>query len=283
VSEEELQARVKALAAAEAAQAAAAAAADASAARAANKTSNGSSKKGAGAATARPSAVGTVSAERAGSAAPLTAAPSGPFAAAHNNLKDWGRRMEAYRQVVQEDAADLATKVRGVGVLRHSMCGCACCSVNGLSRIRVPGPCVRLGGKKTVWRLGQTSTASWPACCVAAATLQRAAAIAAYQAQLAAEAAAEAAAAAAAAATAAADASSEDTQAAAKVSSKPPAADKAGGSRMGTPRTHGKASAAGTDGCQLPPDVMLPEHGGFVAYFVEGGEQSMIMVGQGGD
>jgi hypothetical protein len=38
-------------------------------------------------------------------------APAGPFTAAHNNLKDWGRRMEAYRLLLQEDAVDLAAKV----------------------------------------------------------------------------------------------------------------------------------------------------------------------------
>lgn len=117
-----------------------------------------------------------------------------------------------------------------------------------------------------------TTAANLLGFCVVADILQRAATVAAYQAQLAAEAAA-------AATTTAAGSGSEEPQAAAKANSKPPAADKAGGaatggsSRMGTPRTHGKPSAAGTDGCQLPPDVTLPEHGGFVAYFVEGGEQ----------
>lgn len=30
----------------------------------------------------------------------------------HNTEKEWGRRMEMYKQIVQEDAADLAAKVR---------------------------------------------------------------------------------------------------------------------------------------------------------------------------
>lgn len=157
VSEEELQARVKALAAAEAAQAAATAATDASAARAANGASNGSNKKAAAAAAAaRPSAVGTVSAERAGSAVPLAAAavaPSSPFVAAHNNLKDWGRRMEAYRQVVQEDAADLASKVRGVCV-----CGYVCdsieCHVESCS-------CARNLDRATTKQLGYARSVAW--------------------------------------------------------------------------------------------------------------------------
>ena len=119
VGEEELQRRVKALAAAEAAAAAAAAAADAAAAKAANSSSagnGGSAKKPAGQrpSVANPSAAAAAAAAAAtaGVGAAAGAAPgAGVFAAAHNNLKDFGRRMEAYRQLLQEDATDLAAKV----------------------------------------------------------------------------------------------------------------------------------------------------------------------------
>jgi hypothetical protein len=67
----------------------------------------------------RPSVAGAAAAAAAAAAAGAagTAAmvPS-PFAAPHNNLKDWGRRMEAYKQVLQEDAADLTAKVRTCAV-----------------------------------------------------------------------------------------------------------------------------------------------------------------------
>jgi hypothetical protein len=124
VSEDELQRRIKALQAADAA--AAAAAADASAAKA--TTANGGSKKGG---TARPSV--------AGAAAGTAAMVPSPFAAPQNNLKDWGRRMEAYRQILQEEAADLAAKVGTCGacgwLLRACPAGqegwCMCCGPLG--------------------------------------------------------------------------------------------------------------------------------------------------------
>jgi hypothetical protein len=76
----------------------------------------------------------------------------------------------------------------------------------------------------------------------------------AYQAQQAAAAAAEAAA-------------GEQAQASGREGGRQ-AGDKQGGSRTVTPRSR-QAAAGGEQ--VLPPDVKLPEHGGFVAYFVDAG------------
>lgn len=115
VAEEELQWRVKALADA----AAALAAAEAAAGKGATTTnSSSSSKKAVAAAGPRPSIAGSTPQQQqqppAGSAV-AAAAAAGPFVAVHNNMKDWGRRMEAYKALLHEDAADLAAKV-GAGV-----------------------------------------------------------------------------------------------------------------------------------------------------------------------
>jgi len=116
VAEEELQRRVKALADA----AAALAAAEAAAGKGGTTTSSGSSSSSKKAAAGpRPSIAGGTPQQQqqppAGSAA-AAAAAAGPFVAVHNNMKDWGRRMEAYKALMHEDAADLATKV-GDGVV----------------------------------------------------------------------------------------------------------------------------------------------------------------------
>jgi hypothetical protein len=78
--------------------------------------------------------------------------------------------------------------------------------------------------------------------------------VAAYQAQQA-------------AAAAAADAASDQALASGREGGRQ-AGDKQGGSRTVTPRI--RQPAAGEQA--LPPDVKLPEHGGFVAYFVDAGE-----------
>jgi hypothetical protein len=94
--------------------------------------------------------------------------------------------------------------------------------------------------------------------------------IGAYQAQLAAEAAA--------AAAAVTDDTAQPASVGAKSSSKLPGNKAAvAGSRLGTPR-HGKA---GSSEAVLPPDVKLPEHGGFVAYFVDAGRAKDSEVGGG--
>lgn len=100
VPEDELLRRVRALAAAEAAAAAAAAGS--------SPNSPGPGKASGGTAGKKPISAGKREAGPAGEAA-AAAVP-----ASHNNEKDFARRLEAYKQLMQEDAADLAAKVRRV-------------------------------------------------------------------------------------------------------------------------------------------------------------------------
>lgn len=97
--EDELIRRVKALAAAEAAAAAAAAAA-------ASPAGKGAAPKG-----SKPVSAGKSSAGGGGNGSSAGDKGGAGLPASHNNEKDWARRMEAYKQLMQEDAADLAANV----------------------------------------------------------------------------------------------------------------------------------------------------------------------------
>lgn len=107
------------------------------------------------------------------------------------------------------------------------------------------------------------STALYAATC--ACTPQRAAVIAAYQAQLAAEAAA------------AGDGSDPQPTAGNKGSKQAGAGGGGGGSKVATPRHMSRLSMGEVQ--QLPPDVKLPEYGGFAAYFVDAGGYFEVVTG----
>jgi hypothetical protein len=104
VPDDELLRRVRVLAAAEAAAAAAAAAAaNGPASKGTASTAGG--KKPASAGRKEGAAAASGAAGAAGTAAAGAVPPS------HNNEKEFIRRLESFKQLLQEDAADLAAKV----------------------------------------------------------------------------------------------------------------------------------------------------------------------------
>lgn len=117
VPEEELLRRVKALAAAQAAAESAAAAASSKSAAGACSSSAAVGKKPSSAVSRSSTATAAAAAAlvSSGAATGVTTSSSPHqrhlFAAAHNTVKDLLRRMDAHKQLQQEDAADLAAKV----------------------------------------------------------------------------------------------------------------------------------------------------------------------------
>lgn len=116
VPEDELIRRVRAIAAAEAAAAAAAATLSTAPTGKATSARGASSKPVSAKGGPLSTAGGTLSGDKGGAVAGVVGS--------HNNEKDWCRRMEAYKQLIQEDSADLAANVSD---LQQQRLGCQSC------------------------------------------------------------------------------------------------------------------------------------------------------------